>query len=236
MRTLVQFNIFLADDKNENRIKESGRIQKTERSQYTRMKRYATATINFIATEIYYNDMENKWRNQERCNLLIHVARCRTIAFHILLTLFFSLFALILCLRRCFCLVLSSFLLERATFFCHCTLSYSLQFVSFSLLNSFANTFSFPMRQQRVGRQSERKRESNDRSKVWILFIVNRCVSIKWTILHSKIQGKITFSRQEATFSHILCIDRFAFIGRRQFLRKIYCSTVYHSNLCKRRF
>lgn len=82
----------------------------------------------------------------------------------------------------------------------------------------------------------ERERISNDRSRVWILFIFNRCVSIKWTISHGKIQGKITFSRQEATFSHILCIDRFAFIGRRQFLRKIYCLTVYHSNLCKRRF
>lgn len=43
--------------------------------------------------------------------------------------------------------------------------------------------------------------------KCEILFIVNRCVSIKWTILHGETQGKITLSRQEATFSHILCID-----------------------------
>lgn len=43
--------------------------------------------------------------------------------------------------------------------------------------------------------------------KCQILFIVNRCVSIKWTILHGETQGKITLSRQEATFSHILCID-----------------------------
>lgn len=123
----------------------------------------------------------------------------------------------------CF-LPLASFAMLRFYFsFFSRLLGRRLQFLSFSFLNTFASE------RARCGSKEEEK-TPDDRSKVWILFIVSQCVSIKCTIFTCKNvqRGKNYRKLHSVTF---YALDSLGFYRTlRQFLNIIYCMAFYHSN------
>lgn len=130
---------------------------RTKTTNIHEMIRYAIANHKFYCYQKYiitiWKIRRNQARNQERCNLLIHVARCRTITLHTVCYFLFILSSIyVTILSSCLCVSLS----HRR-----------------SLIKNWHG--------KRIERQTHPVK-SNDRSKVWILFIVNQCVSIKWTI------------------------------------------------------
>lgn len=76
---LIQFNIFSCGDSKKRTCSRNERMAK-DRTKPIHKEWYdmRLQAINFIAIlNICYNEIWKIRRNQERCNLLIHVARCR---------------------------------------------------------------------------------------------------------------------------------------------------------------